>query len=261
MPKANIQLPNELLSAIINSLAAEYNDTTQAALASCRLASHVLCSLATPLFFSSLQLRYHWGLRGPVVSFLGQGRNLVKLLSIHDIAALVHTFTLRCGPETFQISKAGPLICEILHRLRHLRNFTFKFRWTTLAFPFDSFQSNISSAIEALCKSPNLTTLDLSNIMRFPLRFITACPNLRCLRLTGVYLEVIWLFHSSYNIANLISRLTTIKWMKHQACGLPTWTPWRLWILALLCIFPSDSSLRAPTYDVYVLQAFIFIMK
>jgi hypothetical protein len=189
--QVDIRLPNELLSAIINSIAAEYNDTTQAALASCRLASHVLCSLATPLFFSSLEWASHWGPCYTVVSFLDQGRRLVKLLSIHDIAALVHTFTLRCGRETFQISKAGPLICEILHRLRHLRNFTFKFRSTTLAFPFDSFQSNISSALEALCKSPNLTTLDLSNIMCFPLRFITACPNLRCLRLTGVDPEVI----------------------------------------------------------------------
>ena len=185
--QANIQLPNEVLSAIITELAAEYNDTTQAALASCRLASHVLCSLATPLFFSSLQLRYHWGLRDAVVSFLDQGRNLVKLLSIHDIAALVHTFTLRCEKELVQHSEGGPLISEILYRLQHTRNLNFKFRSTT-NFPFSIFPT---SAIEALCKSPNLTTLDLSNITYFPVSFITMCPNLRCLCLDRVYLEVI----------------------------------------------------------------------
>jgi hypothetical protein len=56
--QAEFHLPNELLSIIINKLAAdtEDNDIAPAALASCRLASHVLCSLATPLLFSSIEL-------------------------------------------------------------------------------------------------------------------------------------------------------------------------------------------------------------
>ena len=93
----------------------------------------------------------------------------------------------------------------------------------------------------------SLEIVDLSNIVYFPLRFITACPNLRCLRLTTVYFhhEVIWLFHSSYNIANVISRSTTwIKWMKHQAWGLPTWTPWKLiWTIRLLWLVANLQNL------------------
>ena len=184
------QLPNELLSAIINKIAAENN---QAALASCRLTSHVLCSLATPLFFSSLELSYVWSYRDDSDP-MDRGRKLLKLLSIPDIAALVHTFTLCCQQQILQNLKAGPLISEILYRLQHIRNLTFKFRWISLSSSFSSFSSfpsDLSSAIEALCKSPNLTTLDLSDISHFPLRFITACPNLRCLRLTCVYFAVI----------------------------------------------------------------------
>ena len=185
----NIQLPNELLLAIITELGAEYNDT---ALASCRLASHVLCSLATPLLFSSLKLSDAWVFcYDPAASFLDRGIKLIKLLSIHNIATLVHTFTLHCGQAIVHNSNARLLFSEILYRLQHIRDLAFKFRWTTRNVPFSSFPSDISSAIEALCKSPNLTTLDLSNILYFPLRFIAACPNLRCLRLTDVCFEVI----------------------------------------------------------------------
>ena len=57
-----LHLPNEILAVIINELALDNKDNAGndndndrnkilAALASCRLASHVLCSLATPLFF------------------------------------------------------------------------------------------------------------------------------------------------------------------------------------------------------------------
>ena len=52
------ELPNKLLLAIINELMLETEDKsiTLAALASCCLASHVLCSVATPVLFSSLEL-------------------------------------------------------------------------------------------------------------------------------------------------------------------------------------------------------------
>ena len=74
-PLANNSLkfcPNEILEIIINELALDIkdidnedidndNDKILAALASCRLASHVLCSLATPLFFSSISLTDDFG--------------------------------------------------------------------------------------------------------------------------------------------------------------------------------------------------------
>jgi hypothetical protein len=54
-----LHLPNEILAIIINELASDIEDNeieTLAALACCRLVSHVLCSLATPLLFSSVRL-------------------------------------------------------------------------------------------------------------------------------------------------------------------------------------------------------------
>ena len=52
------ELPNKLLLAIINKfmLETEDNSITLAALTSCHLTSHVLCSVATPVIFSSLEL-------------------------------------------------------------------------------------------------------------------------------------------------------------------------------------------------------------
>ena len=53
-----LYLPPEIFATILNELASdtEDNDKILAALAACRLASNTLCSLATPLFFSSIQL-------------------------------------------------------------------------------------------------------------------------------------------------------------------------------------------------------------
>jgi hypothetical protein len=103
------QLPNELLSVIINELASDTDIRTLAALASCRLASYVLCSLATPFLFSSIEL-------GPEVnrSLKERVTKLNELLTIHDIAASVHTLTLRCEKADLV---DGTLIPEILHRL------------------------------------------------------------------------------------------------------------------------------------------------
>jgi hypothetical protein len=168
----NVQLPNEVLSIIINELGSdrENKHSTQAALASCRLASHVLWSLTTPLFFSSMELGGENNIR--------RARNLIQLLSIDDIAASVHTFTLCC--ELLGKSETATLIPRILSRLQHIQTFTLDLQFSSVHL----------SVIQALCKSPNLTTLNLDRILSFPITFILACPNLRCLRLSRVSLHV-----------------------------------------------------------------------
>ena len=179
--RSDIQLPTELLLIIINELGLDAK-----ALASCRLASYVLCSLTTPLFFSSLAL---W--EDSKAIFQGEferARNLNKLLSNPDIADLVHTFTLRCGKRFLEDPKIGLLIFKILYRLPHIQTFRFYGDGDFSPFPRD-----ISSAIQVLCKSPNLTTLELDNIRFLPIRVITACPNLRFLHLLRVEFNVIFI--------------------------------------------------------------------
>jgi hypothetical protein len=51
-----IHFPNEILSIIINELASSDTEDNDETLASCRLASYALCSLATPVLFSSIRL-------------------------------------------------------------------------------------------------------------------------------------------------------------------------------------------------------------
>ena len=72
------RLPTEILVIIINQVASETvdNDRTLAALASCRLASYVLCSLATPFFFSSIRLT------DSVVAPLASRKKIFTLLSL-----------------------------------------------------------------------------------------------------------------------------------------------------------------------------------
>ena len=182
---ADIQLPNELLSIIIDELASNLAYSTREALASCRLASHVLCSLATAYFFPSLTLNKSCGYLGSPE----RARRLIQLLSNHDVAASVHTLTLWCGQEYLENSQTG-LICEILNCLPHIRNFTFA--WV------EKVPVNVCSVIQA-CISPNLTMLDLSYIASFPITLITACPNLRCLRLKSVE------FNVNFSMASIIS--------------------------------------------------------
>jgi hypothetical protein len=179
--RSDIQLPTELLLIIINELRSDAK-----ALASCRLASYALCSLTTPLLFSSLEL---W--EDSKAIFQGEferARNLDKLLSNPDIADLVHTFTLCCGKRFLEDLRIGLLISTILHRLSHIRTFRFYGDWESFPIP-----SDISSAIQALCKSPNLTTLKLDNFESLPITAITACPNLRFLHLSWVEFNVILL--------------------------------------------------------------------
>jgi hypothetical protein len=55
---------------------------------------------------------------------------------------------------------------------------------------------NFRSAIQSLCKSPNLTTLYLDNVDGFPITVIAACPNLRHLHLWYAELDVNLFFFS-----------------------------------------------------------------
>ena len=179
--QAGIPLPNELLSVIINKLASdtEDNDIARAALASCRLTSHVLCSLATPLFFSSMKLteKLSWAnYEDRLETFRARAIKLNQLLTIRHIAASVHTLALRCGEVALT---EGTLISRILYRLPHIRCLTFE---TDHQLEFSLITKGFSSAIHALFKSPNLTTLNLYYVRNFPITDIT--PNLRCLRLS-----------------------------------------------------------------------------
>ena len=202
------QLPNELFSIIISELASDTENIsrTRASLASCRLASHVLCSLTTPLFFSSIELKENVRVNSNnnLVAFLERARNLYQLLSIHDVAASVHTFTLCCGQYVLGYAIIGTLISTIFYRLPHIRNFTFKNTVERCSLSFSSIPRDLSSAIQALCKSPNLTMLDLNSINSFPITAITASPNLRCLRLSHTKLYVNSILSIIFMIANPI---------------------------------------------------------
>jgi hypothetical protein len=187
-------LPTEILATIINEVASdtEDNDRTLAALASCRLASYALCSLTTPLFFSSIQLTDSVPPLASRMERLKGSRLLSKrakrlndILSIDDIANSVKTLTLRCDTQNLQSRPNVVLISKILHCLPHIQMFALeadagfdKMFLSCLAMP-----KHFVSAIQALCKSPNLTTLHVHNVFAFPITAIAACPNLQRLRL------------------------------------------------------------------------------
>jgi hypothetical protein len=181
-PSYVLDLPNEILAIIINELASddEDNDETLAALASCRLAFHVLCSFATPLFFSSIRLTNSTGHKRDRRILVEQATRLNEILTNYNIAVSVHTLTLCFDHQTLEDSTSVALMSDILHRLPHIRNFALEtYRYTD----FSSFPEDFASAIRALCRSPNLTTLCLDSIQDFPFTAIMGCPNLRCLRL------------------------------------------------------------------------------
>ena len=182
------RLPNEIIAIIINQLPSD-EERKLAALASCRLASHVLCSLATPLFFSSIHLKVNFLERADAIAIFQQRADkLDQILNIHDIAASVQTLRLKCFPENLENETNGNLVFEILHRLPRLQKFCLEIRGKPPEF--FSFTGRVASAIEALCRSPNLTTLDLCGVTHFPIAAIIACPNLRCLRLHRITLFV-----------------------------------------------------------------------
>ena len=162
-PLEATRLPNEILAIIINELLSD-EEGNLAALASCRLASHVLCSLATPLFFSSIDLDVGplgWPINSVeiIASFKERADKLDQILNIHDIAASVQTLRLKCCKENLKNETNGNIFCEILHRLPHLQKFCLEISGNYLEF--SSTTGRVASAMQALCRSPNLTTLDL----------------------------------------------------------------------------------------------------
>jgi hypothetical protein len=192
------QLPTEILATIINEVASdtEDNDRTLAALASCRLASYALCSLTTPLFFSSIQLTDSVP---PSASprerkkgsrlLSKRAKNLNDILSIDDIANSVKTLTLRCHTRNLESQRNVVLISKILHCLPHIQMFALEVDtgWEGQLLSFRDMPIDFVSVIQALCKSPNLTTLHVHNVQAFPITAIAACPNLQHLRLWCVW--------------------------------------------------------------------------
>ena len=195
-------LPTEILAIIINELPSD-EERKLAALASCRLASHVLCSLATPLFFSSIHLNVY----GPIervdviAAFKKRADKLDKILNIHDIAALVQTFTLKCCKENLKNETNDSRVFEILDRLPRLQKFRLDIQWG-----FSSITGRVESAIQALCRSPNLTTLDLCSVRGFPMAAIIASPSLRCLRLryTSLFVNLYFFLYFPQQLFNAI---------------------------------------------------------
>jgi hypothetical protein len=171
-------IPNEILAIILNEVASDDKDRdkTLEALASCRLASHVLCSLATPLFFSSIRLTdatSNDDVRGNYSLFVEQVTRLNEILIIQNIADSVHTLTLCCRSQTLKDSTSGTLISAVLYRLSHIRSFAWKAR--DAYHNFSSFPEDVASAIRALCRSPSITTLSLDSIPGFPFTAIAEC--------------------------------------------------------------------------------------
>ena len=235
-------LPNEILSIIINEFAgpSDTEDNDLETLAACRLASYTLCSLATPLLFSSIQLAENRttynGFRSPVKE---GAVKLNQLLTNKDIAASVRTLTLKLCSMNFENSTSS-MITEILHRLPHIRDFTLEawqeYRWEgyhmyreSEQIPFDWIAEDLALAIQDLVTSPKLTKLELSNICDFPLVIITACPNLQHLCLSNIDFFVkshLFFLHFPKQLIPYSS--TRMIQMSYQACKVPTYTPWRL---------------------------------
>ena len=171
-------LLNEILTIIIRETwKTTVTTKPQAALACCRLASHLLCSLATAPFF-----HLYWRI------LVDRATKLNEILSIHNIAVSVRTLALHFyNFPTLRNYTCGTLMSAILHHLPHIQNFTLNVH---AAGFYNSIPEDFASAIQALWRSPNLTTLYLENTEGFPFMEITACPNLRRLRLQDVRLWI-----------------------------------------------------------------------
>lgn len=217
----NVDLPNEILGIIFNDLAsvtdANDNRAIVAALTSCRLACHVLCSFATPLLFSSIELTEsrQWVGMNKVGAFREGATNLNQILTNNiNIATSVQTLKLRCYPESFKDVENGNLIAAILSRLPHIRNFALEGCFEqSLEFSIAT-KRDLGLSIQTLCRSPNLTTLSLHNIACFPITHITKCPNLRYLRLSWTTVNPIFFIYIPRQLT-VYSSLTSR--MRHQA--------------------------------------------
>ena len=181
-----IHFPNEILSIIMTELASSDTEDDYETLASCRLASSVLCSLATPVFFSSISIWLTDYINRDESAdrrrFEERAKRLNQILTIDNIAASVRTFKLTMHWD-YQILKNpinSALMFAILRRLPHIRNFTL----STVDFSRFWIPQDFESAIQALCRSPNFTTFCLDMVQDFPFRYIATCPNLRLLNST-----------------------------------------------------------------------------
>ena len=67
---------------------------------------------------------------------------------------------------------------------------------------FSSIGQDLALAIQALCRSPNLTTLNIKHIIEFPMTLITQCPNLRHLFLLYMDFYVNPIFSVHFMITN-----------------------------------------------------------
>ena len=242
-------LPNEILSIIINKFAgpSDTEDNDLETLAACRLASYTLCSLATPLLFSSIQLAENRTTRNGIRSPVEEGAvKLNQLLTNKDIAASVRTLTLKLCSINFENSTSS-MITEILHRLPHIQDFTLEalqeYCWEGYQLCCESEQipfywiaeDSLALAIQDLVTSPKLTKLKLSNIYDIPLAIITACPNLQHLCLSNIDFSVkSHLFFFALSETTNIYSSTRMIQMSYQACKVPTYTPWRLTRIAWL---------------------------
>ena len=171
-----IHFPNEILSIILNELASSDTEDNYETLASCRLASSVLCSLATPVFFSSISIWFTDFINHDESAGFERAKRLNQILT-DNIAASVRTLTLHCGYPTV---KNTALMSAILRRLPHIRNFTL----STVDFINFWVPQSFVLAIQALCRSPNFTTFCLDKVQGFPFRYIATCPNIRLLNST-----------------------------------------------------------------------------
>jgi hypothetical protein len=165
-----LHLPTEILATIINELASDTkdNDDTLAALAACRLAFHTLRSLATPLFFSSIQLTDSGVFHDSRETCLSnRAKNLNQILSSDDIADSVKTFRLHCRREIFGSQPNAILISKILHRLSHVQTFALNgFRRPKMGIlMFSGCAKDFRSAIQAMCKSCAIFVFGLLNLM------------------------------------------------------------------------------------------------
>jgi hypothetical protein len=234
------RLPTEILAIIINQVASDTvdNDRTLAALASCHLASYVLCSLAMPFFFSSIRLTdsvvVPLATREKIIVLLSnRAKNLNDILSIDDIADSVKTLTLHFSLANLATPPNGNLISKILHRLPNIPTFALEGLDTDweLEAMFSDCTKDFRSAIQALCKSPNLTTLYLDNVDGFPITVIAACPNLRHLHLWYAELDVnLFFFSCTFTTTKATFQFdgadSTDETSRLQPP--PTWIHWRL---------------------------------
>ena len=147
-----LHLPNEILAIIINELTVDNEDKDVdkdkillAALASCRLASHVLCSLATPLFFSSILLTdaydHDYGISERCSLLVKRATKLNDILATRSIAASIHSLTVSLHYHDQFSNKLIPqaaLSCLPSFPAFHIfRNFPCK---SNTAHPFVRFQ-------------------------------------------------------------------------------------------------------------------------